>query len=114
MSAPLFETLVVRLLTKLDIVCAPKADNERLRNTEARDAYAHNILKTLVSVLELKVNAKHTDVPKYVNQLVPRLFNLFIHLSVLSCTRDMGKVDPRVIQVAGNAITLVVQTVSPE
>lgn len=104
----------MRLLTKLDIVCAPKADHGSVRDTEARDAYAHNLLKTLASVLEVKVNAKHNDVPKYVNQLVPRLFNLFIYVSIISGSEGGFKLDPRVIQVAGNAITLVVQTLSPE
>lgn len=100
----------MRLTTKLDIVYAPKSGDGEPRNAEARDAYAHNILKTLASVLELKVNAKHNDVPKYVNRLVPRIFNLFIHLSLVTTDR----IDPRVLRIAGNAITLIVQTVPSE
>ena len=70
-TAPLFETLVIRLTTKLDIIYSPKVVNGTRLENEIRDAYAHNILKTLVSVLEVKVNAKDADVPKYISRLVP-------------------------------------------
>ncbi|KAI5124282.1 hypothetical protein M0805_005129 [Coniferiporia weirii] len=114
-SAPLFETLVVRLSTKLDLVCAPKRSvSEDSDDSEPRAAYAHSILRTLVSVLELKVNAKHSDVPKYIDRLIPRLYNLFIYLALVGDSSQSLNTDSRLLDVAGQAITLIVRTVAIE
>ncbi|KAH8111038.1 ARM repeat-containing protein [Phellopilus nigrolimitatus] len=113
-SAPLFETLVVRLSTKLDLVCAPKTSCGEAQDTETRTAYAHSILRTLTSVLELKVNARHSDVPKYIDRLVPRLYNLFIYLSSAETSYGFIVTDSRLLSVAGQVITLVVQTIPIE
>ncbi|THH09922.1 hypothetical protein EW145_g1685 [Phellinidium pouzarii] len=113
-SAPLFEILVIRLSTKLDLVCAPKGGGDDIQDNELRAAYAHGILKTLASVLELKVNAKHSDVPKYIDRLVPRLYNLFIYLALVGVNSPSLETDFRILNVAGQVITLVVQTLTIE
>ncbi|KAL5531709.1 hypothetical protein ACEPAG_4586 [Sanghuangporus baumii] len=111
-SAPLFETLVVRLTTKLDIVCAPKSDDpHEVQDPESRTAYAHGILKTLGSVIELKVNANHVDVPKYIDRLVPRLYNLFIYLSLADKSASSNDLYSKLLEISGQIITLVVRTV---
>ncbi|KAL5536863.1 hypothetical protein ACEPAF_686 [Sanghuangporus sanghuang] len=114
-SAPLFETLVVRLTTKLDIVCASKSDDpDEMQDPEPRAAYAHGILKTLGSVIELKVNANHADVPKYIDRLVPRLYNLLIYLSLADKSASSSDLYSKLLEISGQIITLVVRTVPPD
>lgn len=113
LPAPLFETLVVRLSTKLDIICAPLSGVED-PDPEPRAAYAHSILKTLVKVLDIKIVAKHPDVSKYIDRLLPRLFNLFIYLATSEKERGRIDADPRLLDVAGQIITLIVQSVPAE
>ncbi|KAL1662729.1 RNAPII transcription regulator C-terminal-domain-containing protein [Schizophyllum commune] len=99
----LFGTLVSRVTTKLDLVCTasiPEAE------TDLTVAYAHALLRTLSQTLSAKVDAGHVDVVKYIDRLVPLLFNLFIFSAVTSLT--VGT-DSRLISVAGDIITMVVQ-----
>lgn len=112
--APLFETLVIRLSTKLELVYAPKAASGGNDDPEARAAYAHSILKTLSSVLEKKVDMEHADVPKYIDRLVPRLYSLFISQALSPDNRDAPSIDQRVLEAAGQIITLVLQSVTVE
>jgi DNA repair/transcription protein MET18/MMS19 len=104
----LFETLVVRLTTKLELMCSPTRHPD---DVEPTAAYAHAILKTLANVLTVKVLKRDTDVPKYIERLVSRLFNLFIH-SALECddARLLVTTDRRVLDAASEVITLVVRT----
>lgn len=108
--APLFETLTIRLSTKLDLICAPKAVVDANENAEARAAYAHSLLKSLATIIELKVNAKHPDIPKYIDRLVPGLFNLFVFLSLSGSKGQALASQTRLHQAAGEIITLVVRT----
>ena len=105
----LFETMVVRLLTKLDLICVPKgtimvADSE----PELAAAYAHSILMAFVIALETKVKLKHPDIPKYIDRLVSPLFNIFVYSSI--GPQNMVATNSRVINAAGKIITLVVRT----
>ena len=93
----LFETLVVRLSTKLDLIGVPKSGISDPDDLELRAAYMHTILKTLVDVLEVKIALKHTDVPKYIDRLVPRLFNLFFYLALSDGGISESITDPRQI-----------------
>ena len=113
-SAPLFETLVVRLTTKLDIVCVPKDGTDETHGLEPRIAYAHGILKTLASVVELKVNANHTDVQKYIDRLIPRLYSLFIYLSLADRLMSSSNSYLKLLEISGRIITLIVRTVPIE
>lgn len=105
----LFETLVVRLTTKLDLICGSTAHSQE--DIEPSAAYAHSILLTLRNVLKDKVDLGHLDVAKYLDRLVCRLYNLFIY-SVLQATGlHMVASEPRLLKTAGEIITLVVQVI---
>jgi DNA repair/transcription protein MET18/MMS19 len=53
------------------------------------------------------------DVPKYVDRLVPRLFNLFVH-GALGTTGNSGMADPRIIDVVARLLNLVTQSLSAQ
>ncbi|EPT02988.1 hypothetical protein FOMPIDRAFT_1142982 [Fomitopsis schrenkii] len=111
-QSDLFETLVVRLLTKLDLVCdsAPAASGD----IEPSAAYAHSILRTIADVLEAKIKLGHADVVKYIDRLVPRVYNLFIYSALVSEGALLVATEPRLVAVAARVITLVVQTLSAQ
>ncbi|KAI0629374.1 ARM repeat-containing protein [Trametes polyzona] len=108
----LFETLVVRLSTKLDLLCvpSPSAEEQATDDLEPAAAYAHSILKTLADVLSAKIDLGHADVAKYIDRLVPRLYNLFIYSALLAEERPMPATDPRLLAVTAQIITLITQT----
>ncbi|EMD39279.1 hypothetical protein CERSUDRAFT_82017 [Gelatoporia subvermispora B] len=111
----LFETLVVRLLTKLDLVCIPPPEAlDTEENHEPSAAYAHSILKTIAEVLSAKVNKGHKDVVKYIDRLVPRLYNLFIYSALMSDGSYMAATDPRLASVAAQIITLITQSLAAQ
>ncbi|RDB23653.1 MMS19 nucleotide excision repair [Hypsizygus marmoreus] len=104
----LFEILVIRLTTKVDLICVPKAKDDIEDDPEPNTAYAHSLLKTIADTLSAKVDAGHPDVTKYIDRLVPRLYNLFIYSS-LQPTKYVIATDHRLISVAGDIIMLVTQ-----
>jgi DNA repair/transcription protein MET18/MMS19 len=106
----LFETLVVRLTTKLDLVYASATGKE---DVEPDAAYAHSLLKTLADTLQRKVDAAHPDVTKYLERLVPRIFNLFIH-SALQPGQDWLASDTRLISISRDIITLITQCLTTQ
>ena len=108
----LFETLVVRLLTKLDLVC--DSTLEASGDMEPSAAYAHSILRTIADVLEAKIKLGHADVIKYIDRLVPRVYYLFIHSALASDATQSVATEPRLVAVAAQVITLVVQTLSAQ
>lgn len=100
----LFETLVIRLSAKLDILFS------RARNTgdtEPIAAYAHSLLQTLSHVLTTKVEENHVDIPKYLDLLIIPLYNLFVS-SALKNPNGIA-IDERLLVVAGKVISLVVR-----
>ncbi|KAL1745859.1 Dos2-interacting transcription regulator of RNA-Pol-II-domain-containing protein [Schizophyllum fasciatum] len=99
----LFGTLVSRLTTKLDLICTAYIPSDE---SELAIAYAHALLRTLSQTLAAKVDAGHVDIGKYIDRLVPLLFNLFIYSAL---TNLVVGTDPRLIAVAGEIITMVVQ-----
>ena len=80
----LFETLVIRINNKLDLLVstpltAASSGNET--PDEAREctiAYAWDLINTLSTVVDSKLKAKHVDVVKYFDQIVPRLYGLAV------------------------------------
>jgi DNA repair/transcription protein MET18/MMS19 len=111
--AELFEVLVIRLTTKLDhlsISASLVADAD----LEPSAAYAHSILTTLVKTLRAKSDAKHLDIPKYIHSLVSCLFRLFIHSAIFSESDRTIAADHRLVDLAAQIITLVVQNLSQE
>ncbi|CDO69761.1 hypothetical protein BN946_scf184766.g6 [Trametes cinnabarina] len=110
----LFETLVVRLSTKLDLVCVPSASvgDSAPVDLEPSAAYAHSLLKTIADVLSAKIDVGHKDVTKYIDRLVPRLYNLFIYSALLAEERPVVATDARLLAVAAQIITLITQTLT--
>ena len=103
--------LVVRLSTKLDLVCAPHIQPEGTDSAslEPTAAYAHSILRTLADTLSVKVDQGDADVPKYIDRLLPRLYHLHF-LGALSQAEGYSvAVDQRLITVSASIVTLIVQ-----
>jgi DNA repair/transcription protein MET18/MMS19 len=79
----LFETLVVRITTKLDLlfISPPTAAVDGQNPEEEREcevAYAWDLLHCLSAVIEKKLEEKHVDVIKHFDTLVPRLYALCV------------------------------------
>ncbi|WVQ79530.1 hypothetical protein IAT38_001629 [Cryptococcus sp. DSM 104549] len=88
----LFQTLVIRVTTKLDLLAsspfrAPSVvlddpmDGGASPSTDEREctiAYAWDLLNTLSTVIDTKRKEKHVDIGKYFDQLVPRLYTLVV------------------------------------
>jgi DNA repair/transcription protein MET18/MMS19 len=77
-------------------------------------AYAYSIMTTVANTLLSKVDLGHVDIPKYIDRLVPRLFNLFIYAAVIPDGDYTVTSDPRLVVVASKIVTLVVQSLSPQ
>lgn len=104
----LFEILVIRLTTKVDLICIPITMHSA-RDEEPNAAYAHSLLKIIANTLSAKVDKGHLDVAKYIDRLVPRLYNLFLYSALLGEGQGLAATDHRLVSVAGKIITLVVQ-----
>lgn len=104
----LFEILVIRLTTKVDLICIP-ITKRSAEDEEPNAAYAHSLLNIIANTLSAKVDKGHLDVAKYIDRLVPRLYNLFIYSALLGEGQGFAATDPRLVNVAGKIITLVVQ-----
>ncbi|KAF9531685.1 RNAPII transcription regulator C-terminal-domain-containing protein [Crepidotus variabilis] len=102
----LFESLVIRLTAKFDLLCIPSDTTDDL---EPSQAYAHMLLKTLLQTLTSKVLAKHADVAKYIDTVVPRILNVFVASAFFEREETVFS-DPRLISTAAGIITLVVQS----
>ncbi|KAK0239096.1 ARM repeat-containing protein [Armillaria nabsnona] len=107
----LFEVFMIRLTTRVELLCSA-TDIEA--DLEPRAAYAHAILKSIAQTMSSKVDEKHVDVPKYIDRLVPRLFNLFIYSALTSDGGYVIATGPRLILVAGDIISLVTQCLTVE
>ncbi|PBK99659.1 ARM repeat-containing protein [Armillaria gallica] len=110
-QSELFEVFMIRLTTRVELLCSA-TDIEA--DLEPRAAYAHAILKSIAQTMSSKVDEKHIDVPKYIDRLVPRLFNLFIYSALTSEGGYVIATDPRLILVAGDIISLVTQCLTVE
>ena len=100
----LFETLVIRLLAKLDILFTRAGD---VGDTEPVAAYAHSLLQTLSYVLAVKVKENHVDIPKYLDVLVIPLYNLFVSSALRR--PDGIATNERLLVVAGKVVSFVVR-----
>lgn len=106
----LFEILVVRLVAKLDLLCA--ISPARIIDQESTSAYAHAILTALANTLDVKVSSKDVDVPKYAEQLLPHMFRLYLDAALASSEVVAVAADPRLLQVGARIIRLVSQTLN--
>ncbi|CAL1714198.1 unnamed protein product [Somion occarium] len=109
-QSDLFEMFVVRLSTKLDLVCTPRtaAEGEE-SDVEPSAAYAHSILRTLADVLAIKVDKEHPDVAKYIDRLLPRLYHLHIYSALSAEESQAIATDERLVAVSAEIITLIMQ-----
>jgi DNA repair/transcription protein MET18/MMS19 len=117
----LFETLVIRLYAKLDLIYAPSRQQDPEVDAECDSAYACAILITLRDVLQQKVEKRHADVPKYAESLGEPLFWLFIrgsttpvHSSANAETLSTITSDSRVISAAGKIISILIRSLASE
>ena len=101
---------MIRLTTKVDLVCIPTT-KPSTGNEEPNAAYAHSLLKIIANTLSAKVDKGHPDVAKYIDRLVPRLYNLFFYSALLGEGQSLATTDRRLVSVAGEIITLVIQCV---
>lgn len=106
----LFEILVVRLIAKLDLLCAILPS--RTIDQESTAAYAHAILTALANTLDVKGSSKDVDVPKYAEQLLPHMFRLYLDAALASSEVVAIAADPRLLQVGARIIRLVSQTLT--
>ncbi|KIP04531.1 hypothetical protein PHLGIDRAFT_191607 [Phlebiopsis gigantea 11061_1 CR5-6] len=111
----LFEMLVIRLSTKLDLICVPSGTTlQDVPDPEPVAAYAHSILRTLADAVAKKVELDHPDVPKYVDRLLPCLFNLHMYSALVSNGDYLVATDPRLVSVSAEIVTLVLQTAAAQ
>lgn len=117
----LFETLVIRLTAKLELLCSlsvslgvSRGETTRVEEAERNAAYAHALLLTLANTLSGKVTKARPDpdVPKYVDRLLPHLFRLFLEAAVTSEQRVLE--DQRLLRVGARIVKLVVEALSVE
>lgn len=80
----LFETLVIRINNKLEllsstpITAAASGDETPDEARECTIAYAWDLINSLSTVIDTKMTAKHVDVIKYFDQIIPRLYGLAV------------------------------------
>ena len=95
---PLFETLVIRITTKLDLLSSatpsPSSDgDDPMPEADAREctiAYAWDLLDCLSGVIDAKIDLKHADVIRFFDQIIPRLNGLAIR----AAAPRVGEVEP--------------------
>lgn len=93
----LFEALVIRINTKLELLSStssnsasgPHEDTPE-QDRECTVAYAWDLVNALSTVIDSKLAAKHTDVVKYFDQIVPQLYGL----AVAAATPRIGTAVP--------------------
>ncbi|KAG8974923.1 hypothetical protein FRC05_006600 [Tulasnella sp. 425] len=113
----LFETLVIRLSTKIELVCSGfprlaegKDENEVAALRELNAAYVHSLFLALEDALDFKIDSKlDADIPKYIDRLVPRLYALFVEAAILPQSSLALATDVRLLEVAAGVILRVVR-----
>lgn len=93
----LFETLVIRILSKLALIPTPSVTSSDgdidMTASEIREcsvSYVWDLLNCLSGAIDAKLDAKHVDVVKHFDQIVPRLFGLAVN----AATPRVGDVEP--------------------
>lgn len=80
----LFETLVIRINNKLELLASSSPATSSVSEDSSEDArectvsYAFDLINALSTVIDSKLAAKHTDLVKYFDQIIPRLYSLVI------------------------------------
>ncbi|KAG8745003.1 hypothetical protein FRC10_009111 [Ceratobasidium sp. 414] len=105
MPSTLFEVLVIRLSTKIELICA-SAPTDR----ESEAAYVLALLNTLSNVLARKAEAGHPDIPKYLDRLLPSLFGVMVKAATAANPANEVATHPKLLPAAATIITLVVRS----
>lgn len=101
----LFEILVIRLSTKLEIICGSIPSDR-----ECAAAYAHALLKTISNVLVQKVEANHPDIPKYLDRLLPTLLVVLVKASITTAPEQEVATHPKILPMVSNIFSTVVRS----
>jgi DNA repair/transcription protein MET18/MMS19 len=114
----LFEPLHIRLVNHFETLCAPRSSEsdsmeleEDFVQRECQIAYAFSLLHAIRSTLERKIKAKHRDVAKHFDQLIPRIFGLFMNTSAE--TADISS-DVRLMSEGAAIVTIMTQALPIE
>jgi DNA repair/transcription protein MET18/MMS19 len=105
----LFEILSLRLLARLEGVCASSFPDPLEQSNNS--LYAHHLLATLRAVLAQKAEKGHEDIQKYVEKLVPRLFAIFVLPTVTSMDKGEVAKDARLLADVGEVVASIIQKV---
>jgi len=115
----LFETFVIRLTTKLNLLCSPlpMSPPQKILDVDEMEptaAYAHAILTALADTLSTKVSKPRpdSDVSKYINTLLPHLFRLCLEAAVETDQRVLA--DIRLLRVVARIVRLVLEASTTE
>lgn len=111
----LFETLTVRITTKLDLLSSSDLSESSASGPSRREcvvAYAWDLLRTLEAVINKKIEDMHVDVARHYNQVVPRLCSLAIKAAFADETSLFR--DRRLLVVVGSISETLFWELSPE
>ena len=104
----LFEKLVIRLSTKIDLVAMAEGTGDMA------SAYIRMMLSTISGLLTEKLEKGHADVAKYVEGLVPTLYYLFLRKAGEEEDVKGVKLDVKVVDDAAEIISLVISALPAE
>lgn len=113
----LFETLTIRITTKLDLLSSSNLSGESASGQSRREcvvAYAWDLLHTLEMVINKKIEDKHVDVARHYNQVVPRLCSLAIKAAYADGPDEELFRDRRLLVVVGSITETLFWELSPE
>jgi DNA repair/transcription protein MET18/MMS19 len=111
-SPDLFEILVIRLTTKVELLSNASVNPNE--DSEPKAAYAHSLLKTIEQTLTAKVGEGDSDVAKHIDRFIPRLYGILLFASLLPSGCHSIATDPQIILVVGSIISLVVSGLSQQ
>ncbi|GAB1518385.1 hypothetical protein RhiTH_001444 [Rhizoctonia solani] len=101
----LFEVLVIRLSTKLEIICGTgPADRE------CTAAYASALLQTISNLLARKSEAAHPDVPKYLDRLLPTLLTSVVTAAISPTPENEVATHPKIIHPIASVFSVVIRS----
>lgn len=101
----LFEVLVIRLSTKLDIICGSTPANR-----ECAAAYAYALLQTLLKVLVRKADAGHVDVSKYLDRLLPALLATAVKATISPTPGKEIATHPKILPIFAAIFAIIVRS----
>ncbi|KLT44071.1 ARM repeat-containing protein [Cutaneotrichosporon oleaginosum] len=112
----LFETLTIRITTKLDLLSSsePSSTTFGPSKRECDVAYAWDLLHTLETVINKKIEEKHADIARHYNQVVPRLCSLAIKAAYADGDQETLFRDRRLLVVVGSITETLFWELSPE